>query len=117
MKVRGAQYVTINEYTENCPHVIFNHPLTVLSNPSESKQISAAPTHDEPKSAETKDCTEASAASTSGKKWQFNRQLSRNKEVTGARAVQDLMEDHVFVSIQGNQFKRNGLSDFGTFFY
>ncbi|CAF93641.1 unnamed protein product, partial [Tetraodon nigroviridis] len=83
----------------------------------ESKQISTGSIYEESKPPEKKDCTEGSVASASGKKWQFNRQLSRNKEVTGARAVQDLMEDHIFVSIQGNQFRRNGLSDFGTFFY
>lgn len=108
-KVRGARCVAIDEYAENRPDVVSSRLLTVLLNHQEPKQIGAASTHDEPRSAEAKDCA--------GKKWQFTRQLSRNKEAAGARAVQDLMEDHVFVSIQGNQFKRNGLSDFGTFFY
>ncbi|XP_072237167.1 SHC SH2 domain-binding protein 1 [Leuresthes tenuis] len=53
----------------------------------------------------------------SSRKWQFSRQLSRNKEATCSRAVQDLMEHQIFVSVQGNQFKRNGRGDFGTFFY
>ncbi|MEQ2168263.1 hypothetical protein GOODEAATRI_012542 [Goodea atripinnis] len=52
-----------------------------------------------------------------GKKWQFGRQLSRNKEVSCSRPVQDLMEHQIFVSVQGNQFKRNGQGDFGIFFY
>ncbi|KAI4829700.1 hypothetical protein KUCAC02_001375 [Chaenocephalus aceratus] len=39
------------------------------------------------------------AASSSGRKWHFNRQLSRSKEPSG------------------NQFRRNGMGDFGTFFY
>ncbi|KAG8001049.1 SHC SH2 domain-binding protein 1-like protein B, partial [Nibea albiflora] len=57
-----------------------------------------------------------STASTVGRKWQFSRQLSRNKE-TCSRAVQDPMDHQIFVSIQGNQFRRNGMGDFGTFFY
>ncbi|KAE8296903.1 SHC SH2 domain-binding protein 1-like protein B [Larimichthys crocea] len=57
-----------------------------------------------------------STASTVGRKWQFSRQLSRNKE-TCSRAVQDPIDHQIFVSIQGNQFRRNGMGDFGTFFY
>ncbi|XP_068597922.1 SHC SH2 domain-binding protein 1 [Brachionichthys hirsutus] len=53
----------------------------------------------------------------SGKKWQFSRQLSRNKETSCSRPVQDLMQHQIFVSIEGNQFRRNGMGDFGTFFY
>lgn len=89
------------------------------STPSESKQISNGSTSIDPSSnsAEKKDSTDDSVASTVGKKRQFNRQLNPNKEVTCVQAVQDLMGDHIFVSIQGNQFRRNGLSDFGTFFF
>ncbi|KAM9861039.1 SHC SH2 domain-binding protein 1 [Aulostomus maculatus] len=54
---------------------------------------------------------------TSVRKWQFCRQLSRSKEISCSRAVQDLMDHQMFVSIQGNQFKRNGMGDLGTFFY
>ncbi|XP_047437147.1 SHC SH2 domain-binding protein 1 isoform X2 [Mugil cephalus] len=61
--------------------------------------------------------TEGEVSSTAGRKWQFNRQLSRNKETSCSRAVQDLMDHQIFVSIQGNQFKRNCMGDFGTFFY
>ncbi|XP_010788484.1 SHC SH2 domain-binding protein 1-like [Notothenia coriiceps] len=57
------------------------------------------------------------AASSSGRKWHFSRQLSRSKEPSCSRAVQDLMQHQIFVSIQGNQFRRNGMGDFGTFFY
>ncbi|XP_053174873.1 SHC SH2 domain-binding protein 1 [Scomber japonicus] len=56
------------------------------------------------------------ATATSGRKWQFGRQLSRNKEASCSRAVQNLMDHEIFVSIQGNQFRRNGMGDFGTFF-
>ncbi|CAK6961987.1 SHC SH2 domain-binding protein 1 [Scomber scombrus] len=56
------------------------------------------------------------ATATSGRKWQFCRQLSRNKEASCSRAVQNLMDHEIFVSIQGNQFRRNGMGDFGTFF-
>ncbi|XP_063736606.1 SHC SH2 domain-binding protein 1 isoform X2 [Eleginops maclovinus] len=67
--------------------------------------------------AESESSSGADAASTSGKMWQFSRQLSRSKEPSCSRAVQDLMEHQIFVSIQGNQFRRNGMGDFGTFFY
>ncbi|KAG7482564.1 hypothetical protein JOB18_024411 [Solea senegalensis] len=60
--------------------------------------------------------TEGDVASTSGRKWQISRQLSRNKE-TCSRAVQDLTDHEIFISVQGNQFKRNGMGDFGTFYY
>ncbi|XP_038126752.1 SHC SH2 domain-binding protein 1 [Cyprinodon tularosa] len=62
-------------------------------------------------------CTDGDVASASGRKWQFGRQLSRNKEVSCSRPVQDLMQHQIFVSVQGNQFKRNGKGDFGVFFY
>ncbi|XP_028440820.1 SHC SH2 domain-binding protein 1 [Perca flavescens] len=61
--------------------------------------------------------TGCDAASTSSRKWQFSRQLSKNKETSCSRAVQDLMDHQIFVSIQGNQFRRNGMGDLGTFFY
>uniref|UniRef100_A0A8C6SU37 SHC SH2-domain binding protein 1 n=1 Tax=Neogobius melanostomus TaxID=47308 RepID=A0A8C6SU37_9GOBI len=51
----------------------------------------------------------------SARKWQLCRQLSRSKEATCSRPVQDLLNHEIFVSIQGNQFRRNGMSDFGTF--
>ncbi|XP_029284637.1 SHC SH2 domain-binding protein 1 isoform X2 [Cottoperca gobio] len=70
----------------------------------------------QPESAENSN-TGADVASTSGRKWQFSRQLSRNKETFCSRAVQDLVDHQIFVSIQGNQFRRNGMGDFGTFFY
>ncbi|KAM7406589.1 hypothetical protein PAMP_000960 [Pampus punctatissimus] len=59
---------------------------------------------------------DSGTAVTSGRKWQFCRQLSKNKETSCSRAVQDLMDHEIFVSIQGNQFRRNGMGDFGTFF-
>ncbi|XP_072321779.1 SHC SH2 domain-binding protein 1 [Eucyclogobius newberryi] len=51
----------------------------------------------------------------SARKWQLCRQLSRSKEATCSRPVQDLLNHEIFVSIQENQFKRNGMGDFGTF--
>ncbi|XP_014855717.1 PREDICTED: SHC SH2 domain-binding protein 1 [Poecilia mexicana] len=57
------------------------------------------------------------AGAAAGRKWQFGRQLSRSKEVSCSRAVQDLMEHQIFVSVQENQFKWNGKGDFGIFFY
>ncbi|KAM7423565.1 hypothetical protein PAMA_000087 [Pampus argenteus] len=59
---------------------------------------------------------DSGVAAASGKKWQFCRQLSKNKETSCSRAVQDLMDHEIFVSIKGNQFRRNGMGDFGTFF-
>ncbi|XP_034730874.1 SHC SH2 domain-binding protein 1 [Etheostoma cragini] len=71
--------------------------------------------HTEPTS--ENNSTGGDGASTSGRKWQFSRQLSKNKETSCSRAVQDLMDHQIFVSIQGNQFRRNGMGDLGTFFY
>ncbi|XP_029931947.1 SHC SH2 domain-binding protein 1 isoform X2 [Myripristis murdjan] len=56
-------------------------------------------------------------AASSARKWRLCRQLSRNKESSSSRAVEGLIDHQMFVSIQGNQFKRNGMSDFGTFLY
>ncbi|XP_030580421.1 SHC SH2 domain-binding protein 1 isoform X1 [Archocentrus centrarchus] len=59
----------------------------------------------------------ADTTASAGRKWQFGHQLSRNKETSCSRAVQDLKGHQIFVSFQGNQFKRNGMGDFGTFCY
>ncbi|KAM3625571.1 uncharacterized protein V6R79_014331 [Siganus canaliculatus] len=61
--------------------------------------------------------TDGGVASASGRKWQFTRQLSRSKEASCSRAVEDLMNHQIFVSIQGNQFRRNGKGNFGAFLY
>ncbi|XP_017275072.1 SHC SH2 domain-binding protein 1 isoform X2 [Kryptolebias marmoratus] len=79
-----------------------------------SSSSSSAPV--QPEAAEASG-TDGDVASVTGRKWQLSRQLSRNKEASCSRAVQDLMEHQIFVSVQGNQFKRNGRGDFGTFFY
>ncbi|XP_053710024.1 SHC SH2 domain-binding protein 1 isoform X1 [Synchiropus splendidus] len=47
----------------------------------------------------------------------FCRQLSKSKEATCSRPVEDLMEHEIFTAIHGNQFRRNGAGDWGTFFY
>ncbi|XP_068586650.1 SHC SH2 domain-binding protein 1 isoform X2 [Cebidichthys violaceus] len=70
----------------------------------------------QPESAENHS-TDSDVASASGRKLHFIRQISRNKETSCSRAVQDLMDHQIFVSIQGNQFRRNGMGDLGTFFY
>ncbi|XP_076592872.1 SHC SH2 domain-binding protein 1 [Chaetodon auriga] len=88
-------------------------PLLICTSTSNLTSSSSA---DVPESAENSS-THVGVASTSGRKWQFSRQLSRNKETSCSRAVQDLMDHQIFVSIQGNQFRRNGMGDFGTFFY
>lgn len=56
------------------------------------------------------------AVTTSTRKWQLCRQLSKNKE-GATHTDMGLLEQKMFVSIQGNQFKRNGKGDFGTFLY
>uniref|UniRef100_A0AAQ4NZN5 SHC SH2-domain binding protein 1 n=2 Tax=Gasterosteus aculeatus aculeatus TaxID=481459 RepID=A0AAQ4NZN5_GASAC len=71
----------------------------------------------QPESAESSGGADCDTAAASGSKWRFIRQLSRNKETSCSRAVQDLMDHQIFVSIQGNQFRRNGMGDLGTFFY
>ncbi|XP_070820170.1 SHC SH2 domain-binding protein 1 [Chaetodon trifascialis] len=83
---------------------------TSTSNPTSSS------TADVPESADNSSA-HVGIASTSGRKWHFSRRLSRNKETSCSRAVQDLMDHQIFVSIHGNQFRRNGMGDFGTFFY
>lgn len=86
-----------------------------LPDPSAAKSESAA---SQLESAGTNSSDgDAAAAAAAGRKWQFGRQLSRSKEVSCSRAVQDLMEHQIFVSVQGNQFKWNGKGDFGIFFY
>ncbi|XP_049418197.1 SHC SH2 domain-binding protein 1 [Epinephelus fuscoguttatus] len=91
--------------------------VTDLPGVSTTNPTSGGSADVQPESAENNNSTDGDAASTSGKKWQFSRQLSRNKETSCSRAVQDLMDHQIFVSIQGNQFRRNGMGDFGTFFY
>ncbi|XP_029354269.1 SHC SH2 domain-binding protein 1 isoform X2 [Echeneis naucrates] len=56
-------------------------------------------------------------ASNSVRKWHHSLQMSKNKEASCGRATQELPNHQIFVSIQGNQFKRNCMGDFGTFFY
>ncbi|CAL8352216.1 unnamed protein product [Merluccius merluccius] len=56
-------------------------------------------------------------ATTSTRKWQLCRQLSKNKEAGSTQADMGLLELEMFVSIEGNQFRRNGMGDFGTFLY
>uniref|UniRef100_A0A669C187 SHC SH2-domain binding protein 1 n=1 Tax=Oreochromis niloticus TaxID=8128 RepID=A0A669C187_ORENI len=63
-----------------------------------------------------KNSSDGDAAVSTGRKWQFSHQLSRNVEMS-IQAVEDLKDHQIFVSFQGNQFKRNGMGDFGTFCY
>ncbi|XP_031586245.1 SHC SH2 domain-binding protein 1 [Oreochromis aureus] len=63
-----------------------------------------------------KNSSDGDAAVSTGRKWQFSHQLSRNMEMS-IQAVEDLKDHQIFVSFQGNQFKRNGMGDFGTFCY
>ncbi|XP_077375491.1 SHC SH2 domain-binding protein 1 [Festucalex cinctus] len=53
----------------------------------------------------------------SARNWQFCRQPSVNKRKSCTVAMQDLIDHKIFISIEGNQFKRNGKGDFGTFLY
>lgn len=84
-----------------------------LSSSSGSSSAAAQPKSSENISSSS---TEGDVASSSGRKWQISRQLSRNKE-TCSRAVEDLTQHEIFLSFKGNQFKRNGMGDFGTFYY
>ncbi|XP_018548292.1 SHC SH2 domain-binding protein 1 isoform X3 [Lates calcarifer] len=98
------------------PGGVSDHPLTSTSSSSSSSAGSTTAAV-QPESTEHSNSTDGDLAPISGRKWQFSRQLSRNKEMSCSRAVQDLTDHQIFVSIQGNQFKRNGMGDFGTFFY
>ncbi|XP_046898631.1 SHC SH2 domain-binding protein 1 [Hypomesus transpacificus] len=57
---------------------------------------------------------ERELVATSAKK--LCRQRSRIREL-GTQAVDNLLSQEMFVSIQGNQFRRNGKGSFGTFLY
>ncbi|KAK2853429.1 hypothetical protein Q5P01_006090 [Channa striata] len=72
----------------------------------------------QPESTEDNHSADGDVASTSGRKWQFSRQQSRHKEPScTTQTIQDLMDHPIFVSVQGNQFRRNGRGDIGTFVY
>ncbi|KAF3686970.1 SHC SH2 domain-binding protein 1 -like protein B [Channa argus] len=93
-----------------------SNPLLVSTATTTSTSSSSVPI--QPESTEENHSIEVDVATTSGRKWQFSRQLSRNKEPScTTQTIQDLMDHPVFVSIQGNQFRRNGMGDFGTFVY
>uniref|UniRef100_A0AAQ6AB08 Right handed beta helix domain-containing protein n=1 Tax=Amphiprion ocellaris TaxID=80972 RepID=A0AAQ6AB08_AMPOC len=89
----------------------------ILVKPNNAKQCSGSVAKSEATSTTTTLTSNGDTASSTGQKWPLSRQLSRNKEMSCSRAVEDLMDHQIFVSIQGNQFKRNGMGDFGTFFY
>ncbi|XP_073320787.1 SHC SH2 domain-binding protein 1 isoform X2 [Pagrus major] len=71
----------------------------------------------QPESVENNNSTDRGVDFTSSRKLHLSRQLSRNKEWSCSRAVQDMVDRQIFVSLQGNQFRRNIMGDFGTFFY
>nr|XP_046267827.1 SHC SH2 domain-binding protein 1 isoform X1 [Scatophagus argus] len=89
--------------------------LLISSTSASSSSSSSADVR--PDSAENMERMDGGVACISDRNWKLNHQLSKNKETSCSRAVQDLMEHQIFVSIQGNQFRRNGMGDFGTFFY
>lgn len=70
---------------------------------------------DQTQPGESNSGTDGDLTAASAKKWQLCRQLSRSKEASCSRPVQDLLNHEIFVSIQGNQFRRNEMGDFGTF--
>ncbi|XP_061613813.1 SHC SH2 domain-binding protein 1 [Phyllopteryx taeniolatus] len=53
----------------------------------------------------------------SARNWQFCCQPSVNRHTSCTLAMQDMIADKIFISIEGNQFRRNGMGDFGTFLY
>lgn len=44
-------------------------------------------------------------------------QRSRVQDVGAMRTDENLLSQEMFVSIEGNQFRRNGMGSFGTFLY
>lgn len=54
---------------------------------------------------------------TSAKKRERCHQRTRAMEAGSTRPDEGLLKQHMFVSIQGNQFRRNGMGSFGTFLY
>ncbi|XP_037553565.1 SHC SH2 domain-binding protein 1 [Nematolebias whitei] len=91
-------------------------PHSTTSSSSSDTPTSSSATPVQMGSAES-NSTDGDVASVTGRKWQLSRQMSRNKEASCSRPVQDLMEHQIFISVQENQFKRNGRGDFGTFFF
>ncbi|KAL1007111.1 hypothetical protein UPYG_G00082120 [Umbra pygmaea] len=64
---------------------------------------------------EGNDAIKRELVATSAKKQRS--QKSRIKELGVTQADDDLLSQEMFVSIQGNQFRRNGMGSFGTFLY
>ncbi|XP_029947968.1 SHC SH2 domain-binding protein 1 isoform X2 [Salarias fasciatus] len=85
--------------------------------PAEEKQQGDFPSMPSPPTSSTSETAEPETAPPSTRKWHLGRQLSRNKDISCIWTTQDLKDHPIFVSIQGNLFKRNGLGDFGTFYY
>lgn len=64
---------------------------------------------------EGNDAIERELKATSAKK--LRRQRSRANQLGSMQADENLPSQDMFVSVQGNQFKRNGKGSFGTFLY
>ncbi|XP_077567821.1 SHC SH2 domain-binding protein 1 [Stigmatopora nigra] len=54
---------------------------------------------------------------TSARNWLFFNPSSIKQNTPCSLALQDMNAHIIFISIEGNQFRRNGIGDFGTFFY
>lgn len=68
-----------------------------------------------PEFTEGNDAIKRELVATSAKKQR--RQKSRLKELGVTQADDNLLSQEMFVSIQDNQFRRNGMGSFGTFLY
>lgn len=64
---------------------------------------------------EGNDAIERELKATSAKK--LHRQRSRANQLGSMQSDENLPSQEMFVSIQGNQFRRNGKGSFGTFLY
>lgn len=99
------------------PRVIITADDNGLVSSTLTTPTTSRPADAQPESTEDNGGLDGDVAATSARKWRLCRQLSRNKESSSSRAVEGLMDHQMFTSVQGNQFKRNGMGDFGTFFY
>ncbi|XP_041753985.1 SHC SH2 domain-binding protein 1 [Coregonus clupeaformis] len=91
-------------------------PLIVVDDCSVKEPVSYSSCYDvPPEFTEGNDAIKRELVATSAKKQRC--QKSRLKELGVTQADDNLLSQEMFVSIQDNQFRRNGMGSFGTFLY
>nr|XP_061811335.1 SHC SH2 domain-binding protein 1-like [Nerophis lumbriciformis] len=88
---------------ENVAQQPITTPSTITSNLEDGQS----------KSIDTKNQDNVSSA----RNWLFSHPPSIKKHASCSLALQETFAHKIFISFEGNQFKRNGVGDFGTFLY